>query len=214
MCEKTFKYLDVKTKHVQIKHQNAKFYCHYFNNMKTCPYEDECVFLHEPSKLCKYGDECERTLCMFRHENTDNKVSVSELNKNADDGKVNHCDEVVIDNPNEATEEKNINEEENENETETVNEEQLSKIINVDENDELDDQENMVTNSTFINPSQFEHSSRGTFFKCDICDFVTARQTFIKDHKELTHNWCSLCFSSFKTQEKMKKHVQDLHSDN
>ena len=129
------------------------------------------------SKLCKYGDECERTLSMFKHENTDNKDPVSELNENADDGKVNYCDEVVIDNPNEVTEEENMNEEENQNEAETVNEEHLTKIINVDENDEVDDQENTVTNYTFINPSQFEQSSSAIFLKCEICVFVTARKT-------------------------------------
>jgi hypothetical protein len=47
---------------------------------------------------------------------------VSELNENADDGKVNHCDEIVIDNPNEVTEEETTNEKENVNEAETLNE--------------------------------------------------------------------------------------------
>ena len=43
-CGKTFKYLDIKIKHVQVQHEKAKFYCHFYNNNKTCPYNDECVF--------------------------------------------------------------------------------------------------------------------------------------------------------------------------
>ena len=67
-CSKTFKYLDVKNKHNQISHGNLKLYCHFYNNMKTCPFEEECVFLHEDADLCRYGDLCERNFCMFRHE--------------------------------------------------------------------------------------------------------------------------------------------------
>ena len=55
----------------------------------------------------------------------------------------------------------------------------MSKIIDVDEKDETDDQENMITNSTFINPSQFEESSSGISFKCEISkkDFIQGPQT-------------------------------------
>ena len=166
-CEKTFKFPDIRTKHIQVKHQNAKYYCHFFNNRKTCPYDDECVFLHEHSKLCKYGDECERTYCMFQHE--DNDVIEKE---NVNEGKKLNKKENLND-------KKSVNEEENVYEEEHVNEENLSKIINVDENDESGDQDNIITNSTFINPSQFEQSTSGIFFKCEICDFISARKTYI-----------------------------------
>ena len=58
----------------------------------------------------------------------------------------------------------NVNEEENVFEEENVNEENFSKIINIDENDEAGDQDNIITNSTFINPSQFEQSTSDIFF--------------------------------------------------
>ena len=71
-------------------------------------------------------------------------------------------------------------------------EEDSSKIIDVvDEKDETDEQENMIT---FIIPSQFDQSCSGMFFKCEVCDFISARKTIIKDHKESTHNWWSICF--------------------
>ena len=81
-----------------------------------------------------------------------------------------------------------------------MNVENSSKII-IDEN------------RKFINPSQLEQSLSGIFFKCEICDFVSARKTSIMEHKESMHNWCLLCFSSFKIKQKLKKHVKDLHSD-
>ena len=42
-------------KHVYISNENMKIYCHFFNNEKTCPYENECIFLHDVAGLCRYG---------------------------------------------------------------------------------------------------------------------------------------------------------------
>ena len=56
--------------------KKIKLYCHYFNNKKTCPYEEECVFLHEDAKNCKYGMECERLLCMFKHEFNPESITI------------------------------------------------------------------------------------------------------------------------------------------
>ena len=68
-CDKTFKYLDIKKKHVLIRHENTKLYCHFYNNQKTCPFDEECIFLHEDSKYCKYDLVCEQKFCMFKHRN-------------------------------------------------------------------------------------------------------------------------------------------------
>ena len=67
-CDKSFKCLEIKKKHVQISHENFNIYCHFFTDEKTRPYDVECVFLHEDSAKCKYGDSCERIYCMFKHE--------------------------------------------------------------------------------------------------------------------------------------------------
>ena len=66
-CDKTFKYLDIKKKHILVSHENVKLYCHFFNNQKTCPFDDACIFLHEDAKLCRYDRMCERNFCMFKH---------------------------------------------------------------------------------------------------------------------------------------------------
>ena len=59
--------MDIKKKHVFIIHENTKLYCHFYNNEKTCPFADECIFLHEDSKFCKFDLVCERNFCMFKH---------------------------------------------------------------------------------------------------------------------------------------------------
>ena len=66
-CEKSFKYLDLKKKHILISHENVKLYCHFFNNDKTCPFDETCIFLHEDARFCKYDGICERNFCMFKH---------------------------------------------------------------------------------------------------------------------------------------------------
>jgi hypothetical protein len=83
--------------------------------------------------------------------------------------------------------------------------------VNVDEQDdvELNDE---ISNCTFINPSQADQHLIDLKFKCDKCDFASARKTFVNDHKVAIHNWCSVCYSNFSNQEKLKKHTKKQHS--
>ena len=73
-CDKSFKFEDTRSKHIKIAHEGLKLYCHYFNNEKDCPFEDKCVFLHENSEVCKYGELCGRNYCMFKHEGNDDSI--------------------------------------------------------------------------------------------------------------------------------------------
>ena len=70
-CDKIFNYESTLEKHKQAVHEDVELYCHYFNNKKECPYDDQCLFLHEESKTCKYGKSCERMMCMFQHDEKD-----------------------------------------------------------------------------------------------------------------------------------------------
>ena len=74
-CDKVFKYEAALEKHKEAAHENVELFCHYFNNNKDCPFEDECIFVHEESDNCKYGKQCERKLCMFKHENPEEEES-------------------------------------------------------------------------------------------------------------------------------------------
>ena len=82
-----------------------------------------------------------------------------------------------------------------------------SKIVNVDEPDDMELNEE-ISNSTFINPSQADHDKK---FKCDKCDFASAGKASLDDHKVITHNWCSVCYSNFSNQENLKKHMKKRH---
>ena len=87
-CDRIFKHEAILERHKQAAHEDITLYCHYFNNEKDCPYEDECIFVHEESKVCMFGTECERRLCMFRHEgrNGDEEESDDESdNEDTDD---------------------------------------------------------------------------------------------------------------------------------
>ena len=72
-CSKTFPYLNIKNKHIQISHENLKLYCHFYNNKKICPFDEECVFLHEDADICRYWTTCERDL--FKHEDLEDIVN-------------------------------------------------------------------------------------------------------------------------------------------
>ena len=73
--------------------------------------------------------------------------------------------------------------------------------------DEMDD----AANKTFINPTQVENTDSNLTIKCEICDFRAMSQSEIKNHKTVTHNWCNICFSSFVSQERLKKHLKNKH---
>ena len=72
-CDKRFKFETILEKHVEAVHEDVKLYCHYFNNKKESPHGDEeCLYLHEESVVCKFGLGCERTMCMFVHDGVNN----------------------------------------------------------------------------------------------------------------------------------------------
>ena len=90
-CDKEFKYEALLEKHKEAAHENVELYCHYFNNGKDCPFEDECIFLHEESVNCRFGKNCERNLCMYQHggfdavENDDDAISDDDYDEDDDD---------------------------------------------------------------------------------------------------------------------------------
>ena len=67
-------------------------------------------------------------------------------------------------------------------------------------NDEMEDN----ANETFVIPSQ---GNSEKLFKYENCEFEAARKSDVMKHKTANHNWCSFCFSSFVTQERLKLHI-------
>ena len=78
-CDKCGKVFLLKWRLEQHKKTHALTnikYCHYFNNMKVCPYDNiGCMFKHETSSWCRFQEECSNNMCQFRHKQGENKES-------------------------------------------------------------------------------------------------------------------------------------------
>ena len=210
VCEKTFKYQEIKSKHMRIAHENLKLFCHFFNNNKTCPYSKDCIFLHQASPICKYGKKCERLLCMFKHEtdevenvdtfavivDVDEVDEIDESNENSVDINEENDDQesVKIDDPND-----NADIIETVAIVETVRYDDITIIETVN-----DKEVNVVEKVTNKTPTLKRR-------KCLMCDYEAETGSEVRDHKKLTHNWCCLCFSNFKNKDLLKKHIEDQH---
>ena len=76
--------------------------CHYFNNLKYCPFEFiGCMFDHSLSGKCIYGNKCTIKLCAFQHEkhveaeNEEENVEVSnKASEKFSDGDVDTIDQI------------------------------------------------------------------------------------------------------------------------
>ena len=135
----TFKYEKTKNIHKEIAHGSLKIFCCFFNNGMACQYEKECIYLHEESGLCKYGEDCERQNCMYQHKRVAAIKSAVE-NENIQD---------VID----ASDDDPSDEEKNETEdmdSETDGEEDTERI-----------------DQTFVNPSQSDDGNTDEEIKSD-----------------------------------------------
>ena len=43
--------------------------CHYYNNMKVCPFEEiGCMFRHAKSNKCWVKEFCKNKLCQYAHD--------------------------------------------------------------------------------------------------------------------------------------------------
>ena len=87
VCDKTFLLQWRLNKHMN-GHQTESVKCHYFNNEKSCPYEEVgCMFDHNISEKCKFFKICRRPMCQYRHEITNEDIDESIINdvENNDD---------------------------------------------------------------------------------------------------------------------------------
>ena len=82
ICEKVF-YLEWRMKrHVKGHFAKNRRLCHYYNNLKDCPFEDiGCKFTHDEAEKCKFGKLCAKPLCQFKHTAVVFHDSVEDENK-------------------------------------------------------------------------------------------------------------------------------------
>ena len=94
-CDNVYEYEGNLEKHMEAVHEDVVLFCHYYNNNKECPYDNECIFAHEESEQCKFGKACDRVMCMYRHvKENDEESDEDEANDvdNDDDNDVNPDD--------------------------------------------------------------------------------------------------------------------------
>ena len=194
-CDRTFKFEELKQKHILIYHENVKLYCHFFNNCKVCPHDEECVFLHVYSAQCKYKNLCERKYCMYKHATS------------AADG--NYDNDVI--------------EVDTENDDDVLNNDEDGDSVRVDEKEDDTNMDGYYdqddeTDRTFYDPSQSEDSDSSTScakkIKCEMCDLKLKNTTDLREHKTEVHNWCYMCYSTFESQQKLTSHNNMVHSEN
>ena len=220
LCDKTFKSEDIRDIHVRISHEGLQLFCHFFNNKMKCPHGGECIFLHKESGICKYGGLCERKYCMYKHEDSD--IEDDDFIENETVQKDNDESE----NEAEENEEDDIGDDDiggddiggdDIGEHYTV-EDDIGNDNIKDIDEEIYDAYDDKNNRTFQNPSQSGMKDNSTvcaeMLKCGMCDFRCMTKCDIRDHKERTHNWCYICYSSFDNQTKLKNHNNATHSEN
>ena len=77
VCKKDFHLEWRLNKHIASHEFDTWKYCHYFNNKKSCPYEDiGCMFKHEKSENCRFNKICRNKLCPYQHQD----ISVNKQN--------------------------------------------------------------------------------------------------------------------------------------
>ena len=97
-CDREYNFEGVLEKHINVVHKSMKIFCHYHNNKKECPYGAQCIYAHDDAKECMFGNDCERILCMFKHEKhvPDDEESEDEESDDDENDEVTEEDESTI----------------------------------------------------------------------------------------------------------------------
>ena len=182
-CDKTFKWEDVLKKHVRISHENVKLFCHYFNNGLECPYNDECIFIHEDSEVCKYGAMCERNNCMYKHKEENDENDELEINE---ENYVGESDKTFV-NPFLSNSQEFLVEDQEQDAEENSETKSLDNEKNVEESFKCDHCAFQTTDSKRFKRHQFEiHSVKGKYVCIECHEEFFSRKQF-NSHKETLH---------------------------
>jgi hypothetical protein len=158
-CDREYKIEGLLEKHVEVVHGSMKIFCHYLNNDRDCPFEDQCIFAHEDSPECKFGTECERMMCMFQHEERDISDNEEE-NENEDESDEEIGDEEIGD--------------------VKKDEKDLVKITDLEPS--------LKKVEEAMNKVNILLQTKKILLKCDICDFEAKNANGLTNHKRAKHN--------------------------
>ena len=77
-CGKRFQLEWRLKKHISSHDLKTLKQCHYFNNGKSCPFDEiGCMFLHVVSPKCIFNRMCKKKMCPFQHDKQ-NEVKTNE----------------------------------------------------------------------------------------------------------------------------------------
>ena len=84
-CEKTFALRWRLQKHIRGHQQDNVKFCHFFNNNKTCPFNEisGCMFKHQNAPTCKFPQRCRFQKCQFSHSDVGDHVSETDTDESA-----------------------------------------------------------------------------------------------------------------------------------
>ena len=140
------------------------------------------------------------------NENLDDHANIAVINVNDDEL-------ISIDNPGELRNEENdLIEIVNDIEIASETNDQAIEVIVIVETGSVDEPSKTMKNCEIINIENGSEVVKVKMRKCIMCDFEANTGSAIKRHKESAHNWCSLCFSNFKSNDILKKHIEDKHT--
>ena len=88
------------------------------------------------------------------------------------------------------------------------------KIVDVgDDTIEIRSSDNILKasdNNSELDKNQIPEIMTGSFV-CKICDVKAKNKHDLANHKVSTHNWCTKCFSTFDSQDKLQNHLTTKH---
>ena len=163
-------------------------FCHYFNNNKSCPYNEiGCKFIHRKSKYCINKDKCQQKLCCYQHpKNNFTENSISDQENLSDKMEISLDDSIEE------------NYEENENKLYNCDKCEFAHIVGTE-----------LQNHIITIHEQTEHKS---LISCDYCKFETEKaQNLILHMKEIHELSCDQCNTKFVTNESLDLHKKFKH---
>ena len=215
-CSKTFVLEWRLRKHKDIHEENAnRKNCHYYNNMKECPFEDlGCMFMHKMSEECKYGSKCMLKLCQFQHK----KYGVKNDGKECD-----VCEYRARNNVDLSKHKKNDHEyqkydEMNEEDKYEVNELICQKLCWQGDHKcyEIDKDNEFLGIDVEKIKEDFRNCVDDEEFKCEVCEYISSeiknvKEHFINHHRDTYQLGCWRCEKKCKTILDLRKHIGTYH---
>ena len=217
-CKKHF-YSKWRLKKHEVSHDKMGKFCHFFNNGKTCPFEEiGCKFNHAFTNKCRYDRKCSIKLCQFQHSACENSKEIVdtliETSENHEKSNEISKDE-LFDVEREIHDKYRKYNEMDEYEQFDVKEEICANICWGGDHKCFDHEEDNELLGVDVEKIRDDYNnSRKETFHCEKCKYVSkdmdnVRKHFLAQH-EISYS-CWECDEKFEMISEFKKHYGSLH---